>query len=249
VNLEALTRHDVIRGLLETEGLVRVSELALRFEVSEMTIRRDLDLIAEEGAVRRVRGGAIAVGPQSFETRFRQNATGKSRVAEKLADLVGVGGAIALDASSTLQRLAARLDSARDLTVLTNGPETFTALSEHTNVTALLTGGALDRRTGSLVGPLAARAARDVLLRRLFVSAAAVDPQLGTSEMTLEEAEIKLALAESASEVILAVDASKLGHRAPARGFALDRIDVLVTDLNPGDPKLDGYRKQVRSIV
>jgi DeoR/GlpR family transcriptional regulator of sugar metabolism len=249
VNLEAIARHDVIRGLLETDGLVRVTELATRFEVSEMTIRRDLDLIVDEGAARRVRGGAVAVGPQSFETRFRQNAVAKSKLAEKLLDLVGVGGAIALDASSTLQRLAARLGSARDLTVVTNGPDTFSALNEHAGVTALLTGGALDRRTGSLVGPLAARAARDLLLRRLFVSAAAVDPEVGTSEMTLEEAEIKLALAECASEVILAVDASKLGRRAPARGFALERIDVLVTELDADDKRLDPYRATVSQIL
>jgi len=71
----------------------------------------------------------------------------------------GTGGAIGIDASSTLQRLAGRLGAVRDLTVLTNGPETFRALQEHAGITALLTGGELDTRTGSLVGPLAARAA------------------------------------------------------------------------------------------
>ncbi len=108
--------------------------------------------------------------------------------------MVGTGGAIGIDASSTLQRLAARLGGVRDLTVLTNGPDTFRALQEHPGITALLTGGELDTRTGSLVGPLAARAARDVMLRRLFVSAAAVDPELGSSESTLEEADVKVAL-------------------------------------------------------
>ena len=116
-----------------------------------------------------------------------------------------------------MQRLAARLGKARDVTVLTNGPDTFRALQDHGGVTALLTGGELDPRTGSLVGPLATRPARDLLLRRLFVSAAAVDPDVGASEATLEEAEVKIALAGSASEVVLAVDASKLGHRAPRR--------------------------------
>jgi DeoR family fructose operon transcriptional repressor len=155
---------------------------------------------------------------------------------------------VGVDASSTLQRLAARLGAVRDVTVVTNGPETFRALQEHPGVTALLTGGELDSRTGSLVGPLAARAARDVLLRRLFVSAAALDAELGSSEATLEEAEVKLALAGSAGEVVLAVNASKLGHRAPARAFALDHVDVLVTELDPADRRLDPYRRRVRLL-
>jgi DeoR family transcriptional regulator, fructose operon transcriptional repressor len=161
---------------------------------------------------------------------------------------VGTGGAIGIDASSTLQRLAARLTEARDLTVLTNGPDTFRALQEHSGVTALLTGGELDPRTGSLVGPLASRAAHDVLLRRLFVSAAAADPTHGSSESTLEEAEVKLALAGSAGEVVLAVDASKLGHRATAHAFPLERVDVLVTELDPTDPRLDPFREHVQCV-
>jgi DeoR family fructose operon transcriptional repressor len=109
-------------------------------------------------------------------------------------------------------------------------------------VTVLLTGGQLDPRTGSLVGPMATRAAREVLLRRLFVSATALDPRHGTSEATLEEAEVKLALADVAAEVVVAVDASELGQRAPARGLPPERVDLLVTEVDPADPRLDPYR-------
>ena len=245
MNVDALERLELMRRRLDTDGRIRVADLARELDVSEMTIRRDLDLLVDEGIAARVRGGAVAVGPQEFEARFRQHARAKARIAEKLLDLVGTGGAIGIDASSTMQRLAARLGEARDVTVLTNGPETFRAMQDHAGVTALLTGGELDPRTGSLVGPLATRPARDLLLRRLFVSAAAIDPDVGTSEATLEEAEVKIALATSASEVVLAVDASKLGHRAPAQAFAWAQVDVLVTDLAPRDSRLDPYRDQV----
>jgi DeoR family fructose operon transcriptional repressor len=248
VNVQALERLELMRELLGTDGRVVVADLATDLDVSEMTIRRDLEMLVDEGIAQRVRGGAVAVGPQEFATRFRQNARAKSRLAEKLLDLVGTGGAIGIDASSTLQRLATRLTNARDLTVLTNGPDTFRALQDHSGVTALLTGGELDPRTGSLVGPLASRAAHDVLLRRLFVSAAAVDPAHGSSESTLEEAEVKLALAGSAGEVVLAVDASKLGHRATALAFPLERVDVLVTELDASDPRLDAFREHVRCV-
>jgi DeoR family fructose operon transcriptional repressor len=245
VNLDSMQRLELIRSRLDGDGQVRVLELATELDVSEMTIRRDLDLLVDEGIAHRVRGGAVAVGPQQFAARAEQHSRAKGRIADKLLALVGEGGAIGIDASSTLQRLASRLAPARNLTVLTNGLDTFRALQGHAGVTALLTGGALDESTGSLVGPLATRAADDVMLRRLFVSASALDPALGSSESTLLDAEVKLALAGAAAEIVLAVDSSKLGHRAPARCFALDRVAVLVTELDTRDSRLDAYRDLV----
>lgn len=245
MSVDAIARLDAIRERVNTDGRVRTTDLARELAVSEMTIRRDLDTLADAGAVRRVRGGALAVGPEPFAARYGRQSAAKDRIADKLVDLVGEGGAVGLDASSTMQRLAARLQPVRDLTVVTNGPECFKTLSEHAGVTALLTGGRLDRRTGSLVGPLAVRSAEDLLLRRFFSSAAALDLELGASEVSLEEAEAKGALAAVAAQVILAVDASKLGQRATARCLAVDRIDILVTDLEPEDRRLDPYRELV----
>lgn len=242
MTVDAMERLHAIRGMVESAGQVRVGDLAMAFGVSEMTIRRDLDLLAEEGALRRVRGGATAIGPLPFADRFGRQARAKDRVAAKLAGLLGDGGAVGIDASSTLQRLATAIRDVRDLTVLTNGPDLFAALQGSAGVTALLTGGQLDRRTGSLVGPLALRATRDLLLRRLFVSAVGVDPVHGTTEPTLEEAEVKLAMAEVAGQVVVAVDHTKLGQHGPARCLGFDRIDVLVTDLDPADPALDPFR-------
>lgn len=248
MNLESMQRLEMIRSRLDVDGRVRVMDLAGELAVSEMTIRRDLDLLVDEGIAHRVRGGAVAVGPQQFAARAEQHSRAKGRIADKLLDLVGQGGAIGIDASSTMQRLAARLAPARNLTVLTNGLDAFRALQDHAGVTALLTGGALDESTGSLVGPLATRATNDVMLRRLFVSASALDPQLGSSESTLLDAEVKLALADAAAEIVLAVDSSKLGHRAPARCFSLDRIGVLVTELDARDAMLDPYRDSVQIV-
>lgn len=248
MNLESIDRLGQIRRHLDVDGRVRVVQLASELDVSEMTIRRDLDILVDEGIAHRVRGGAVAVGPQQFAARAEQHARAKSRIADKLVELVGIGGAIGIDASSTLQRLATRLAPARDLTVLTNGLDTFRSLQGHAGVTALLTGGALDDSTGSLVGPLATRAASDVMLRRLFVSASALDPALGSSESTLLDAEVKLALAGAAAEIVLATDSSKLDHRAPARCFDLDRVDFIVTELDPTDRRLDPYRDRVEVL-
>jgi DeoR family transcriptional regulator, fructose operon transcriptional repressor len=243
MSVDALDRLRRIEAQVRADGRVRVVDLAAELAVSEMTIRRDLDMLAADGVVQRVRGGAIAIGPQPFADRFSRNMRAKDRIAAKLSGLVGDGGAIGIDASSTLQRLTGHLGDVRDLTVVTNGQDTFAALQGKPGVTALLTGGQLDPRTGSLVGPMAARSARSLLLRRLFVSAAALDPGHGTSESTLEDAEAKLALADVAAEVVVAVDSSKLGHRAAARALPPERVAVLVTELDPGDPRLDPYRE------
>ncbi|HEV7761576.1 MAG TPA: DeoR/GlpR family DNA-binding transcription regulator [Acidimicrobiales bacterium] len=244
MSLDALDRLQRIEAQVRLAGRVKVVDLAAELEVSEMTIRRDLDMLAEQGVVQRIRGGALSVGPQPFAERFSRQVRAKDRIASKLSALVGDGGAIGIDASSTLQRLATHLGDVRDLTVVTNGPDTFTSLQDRLGVTVLLTGGQLDQRTGSLVGPLATRAARELLLRRLFVSAAAVHPHYGTSETTLEDAEVKLALADVAAEVIVAVDSSKLDQRAAARGLNPERVAILVTELDPADARLDPYRER-----
>jgi DeoR family fructose operon transcriptional repressor len=247
MSVDAIDRLERICEEVDAQGRVRVSDLAADLAVSEMTIRRDLDTLAEQGRVRRVRGGALALGPQPFTERFGVQARAKERIAGKLLALVPESGAIGLDASSTLQRLATSISGARQLTVATNGLETFNALRERSGVSVLLTGGQHDQRTGSLIGPLAARSARDLSLDRLFVSAAGVTPD-GTTEATLEEAEIKLALMDVSRDVVLAVDNTKLGRMGLARCLPLQRVDLLVTDLDPKDGRLAAYRRVVKVL-
>lgn len=246
--MQAFERLDHIRSALVAHGRVGVGVLAAELRVSEMTVRRDLDVLAERGELERVRGGALPAGPQPFVARYGRGARAKQRIAAKLRSFVHDNDAIGIDASSTMQRLAVLLQDVHGVTAITNGPESFASLRTHRGVTALLTGGRLDARTGSLVGPLATRAAHDVLLHRFFVSASGIDPVHGTTEATLEEAEVKLAFADAAHELVVAVDASKLGRRDAARCVPIERIGVLVTDLDPDDARLDAYRERCDDI-
>ncbi|HWE66775.1 MAG TPA: DeoR/GlpR family DNA-binding transcription regulator [Acidimicrobiales bacterium] len=248
MSVDAIGRLGEIERRVATEGRAKISDLADALGVSEMTVRRDLDVLSEEGRVRRVRGGAVANGPQPFAERFAKQSRAKDKIAEKVIGLIGQGGAIGLDASTTLQRVAARMHEVGELTVVTNGPECFNVLQQQPGVTTILLGGQLDRRTGSLVGPLAVRSAHDLFLRRFFVSAAGIDPVMGTSETTLEEAEVKEALALGAEQVVVAVDSTKLDRRAPGRCLNFEKIDLLVTELNPADARLDSYRKVCQVI-
>lgn len=239
-------RLDAIRSHLQRDGSVRIDEMARELAVSEMTIRRDLDELEALGVARRVRGGAVAVGPEAFAERHRQRAREKGRIADKLVPLIPDTGCIAFDASTTVHRLASSLSTARDLQVVTNGLDTFQMLTAQPGVTAVLTGGSLEPRTGTLVGPVARRGAEDFIFDLLICSASAVDPELGSSEASPEEADMKRALARTSRTVILAVDHSKLGTLASARVFSLEQIDLLVTDLRPDDGRLDPYRDHCR---
>lgn len=244
-------QHDrlrLIENRLTGDGTVRIDELALEFGVSEMTVRRDLDELEALGLARRVRGGAVAVGPEPFAERHRRNAQAKAKIANKLLGLLPEVGTVAIDASSTLFRLAASLEGARDLVIVTNGLDTFTNLTDRPGISVTLTGGSREPRTGSLVGPVAGRSAEDFLFDLFICSSAAVDATLGSSEASLAESEVKRSLASSSGRIVLAVDHSKLDSRAQARTFKLEELDLLVTDLSPDDPKLDGYRSQVKIL-
>ena len=227
---------------LEEDGTVTLAAAAEALGVSEMTVRRDLDALEQRGVARRVRGGARAIGPQPFAERRQTAARAKSRIALKLADLVPATGAVAFDASSTVMRLAGTLENARDLTVITNSPDTFAALQGISGVHPLLTGGRLEERTGSLVGPLAARSVAQLAVSTFFASAAAVNPRTGALELAIDEAEVKRAIADGSERVVLAVDGSKLGGDGVAVGLEWDQVDVLVTDLDPDDERLEAYR-------
>jgi DeoR family fructose operon transcriptional repressor len=213
-----------------------------------MTIRRDLDELEKLGVARRVRGGAIAIGPKPFAERHRANARAKGIIASKLAELVPDRGTVAFDASTTVHRYASTLEGARDLHAVTNGIDTFETLVHHRGVAATLTGGSREPQTGSLVGAVAATVVEEFLFDLLVCSAAGVDPAFGSSEASPDEAAVKRAMSRTSERIILAADHSKLGARSPARLFRPHEIDILVTDLDPDSEPLAPYRDTIREI-
>lgn len=244
-NLATEERLAWLRSRLSDDGRVRIADAAASLGVSEMTVRRDLQELESAGVARRVRGGAVALGPVLVGERSRARSKAKARIASKLQAVLPGVGVLGLDGSTTAGRVAATLDNARDLTVVTNGVNTFQSLLGRPGITPVLTGGHYDGRTCSLVGPLALRAAASVLIATLVISAAGVDPEFGPSEESIDESEVKRAMASVAEQVFLAVDSSKLGDRAMAVSLDWDSITMLVTDLDPTDVRLDPYRDRV----
>jgi DeoR family fructose operon transcriptional repressor len=244
--LHARERRTALLEMLARDGAVQLDGAASSLGVSSMTVRRDLEDLEAEGLLRRVRGGAVAtIAPLPFGERRAVRAAAKRAIARKAADLVPQTGAVAFDASSTVGMLGATLGARAALTVVTNSHDTFVALSSGTGVTPVLVGGVAEPTTGSFVGPVATRAASSMLYVRLFCSASAVDPAHGSSEVSLLESEVKHAFAQAARSTVLCIDSTKLDGQSLALGFALDEVEVMITELDPAHPALDAYRELV----
>lgn len=245
-SLNSERRRQALAHLVEEQGAVSLAEAAAAFDVSAMTIRRDLLELETSGLVRRVRGGAIpAPGPQRFSVRSNLQRDAKTVIARKAADLVPRAGAIAMDASTTVGALAASITGTDDLTVVTNSWENFSAARRAGFVNALLTGGQAEASTDSLVGPLACRAASSMSYSTFFTSASGVHAQLGSMDVSLSEAQVKQEFARGAERIVLLLDSSKIDERDVARSFEWEQIDLLVTELDPSDARLRVLREVV----
>lgn len=244
-SLAAEERQEVLLSTLREEGRVEIEDAATRLGVHPMTIRRALKSLERTGRARLVRGGAVYVGTEEFAVRQARALTAKRRIAEKLSTIVLEHDSVGLDASSTVFRLAERLPDAKRMLVVTYGIDAFQVLQGHTHVHPILSGGELDRRTGSLVGMVAQQTLARFSLSCCILSTAALDPETGTMEATIDEAAMKQALVNASDRVVLAVDATKLEQRSAVRSVELDQIDVIVTELDPQDPRLDPYRDLV----
>lgn len=252
VNMATMSSIDGERRRLElvemagTGGGVAIERAAAQFAVSAMTIRRDLEALEAEGLVRRVRGGAVAVPvPRSYSERLATRASAKRSIAQKAMRFLPERGAIAMDASTTVGAIASLLGATADLTVCTNSLQTFDVLAKFQGVEALLTGGSFEPVTGSLVGPIANSGARATHTEVFFTSAAGVSPELGTSEASLAEAEVKRVFAERTQRTVLCLDSSKLGQSSLGSALVFENIDALITELDPTDSRLDAYRSVV----
>lgn len=247
-SLAAEDRRRELMRLLRERGQVHIEDAAGRLAVHPMTIRRDLRGLEREGSARLVRGGAVVVGTEEFAVRQSRALSAKRRIAQKAVRLVAGHESLGIDASSTAFQVAELLPPQGPRTVVTYGIPAFQSLQNRRDARAFLTGGELDARTGSLVGAVASRTLASFALSCCVLSTQALHPDVGTTEPSPEEVEMKEALVAASERVVLLVDSGKLGQRSAVRSIALRQVDTLVTELPPSDPRLDPYRDLVELV-
>ncbi|RZT85061.1 DeoR family transcriptional regulator [Pseudonocardia sediminis] len=238
MSLLAEQRRDVIVEQVRARGAVRVSELAEHLGVSDMTVRRDLDVLARRRLVDKVHGGATAVGEHSteepgFTAKITRELEEKDAIAAAAAGLVEPGAAVGLSAGTTTWRLAHRLAAIPRLTVVTNSLAVADVLhaqgAESRGTTVILTGGV---RTPSeaLVGPVAVAALESLNLDLVFLGVHGMTAAAGFTTPNMTERDTNRALVDAGQKLVVVADHTKWGTVGISTIAELGEADVLVTD-------------------
>jgi ribose transport system substrate-binding protein len=230
-------RRQTILNLLKEQASVKVSQLAELLDVSEGTVRNDLQALNESGQVRRVRGGAVSpmqvlAQGQQIRERAQVNAERKQWLAQWASGQIDSGDVILLDASTTVLYIAQYLLDRTNLTVVTNGVEVARALAANPTNTVILAGNLLASDGNSLVGPIPSHLLETLHVQTAFFSCVGLSPDLGLLERDMQEAQIKGDLLHAAETKIALIDSSKVGKGGLTPFASLDAIDHVVTDID-----------------
>lgn len=230
-------RRNQILQLLSEKGEVMVADLSRHFNVSEVTIRNDLDQLEQKNMLIRARGGALRYMPgvavdQRLDDKSKINFYEKARIGQKAAQLVKESDTIIVDSGSTTAELVKNLPELNDLTVITNALNIATLLGDKPNINMIIPGGYLRKKSLSLVGPMAEKSLRNFKVDKLFLSVDGFDTRHGLYTPNLEEARLNEVMIEIATEVIVLADSTKFARRSLALICTPQQIDTVITDSN-----------------
>ncbi|HEA23184.1 hypothetical protein LCGC14_0783110 [marine sediment metagenome] len=228
-------RRKTILTLLSENGQVFVHELSKQFNVSEVTIRNDLDLFESKKLLIRARGGAMKyennVGiDYGISEKDKINYIEKQRIGKKAAALIGESETVILDSGTTTMEIAKNLGDIKSLSVITNAFNIVGQLIANQNINVIVPGGSLRKNSHSLVGPLAEKNLKNFYVDKAFIGVDAFDTRVGIYTPNIEEASLNQIMINIAKEVILVADSSKFNRRSLAFICPIGQIDTVVTD-------------------
>ena len=232
--MRQLTRQNQIIEKLSQQGVCSIEELVARFHVSGMTIRRDLEMLAEQGKVIRTHGGAARAERVNFEFEFlnrvQEHQAAKEAIARAAAAQIKDGESVLLDSGTTTLALAQQLLGRRGLTVITTSLPIAAQLQHDTEIEVLLLGGYIRASSPDLAGALTEANLETVQADVAFLGALGVDCDGAVYQGTPEVARLLAKMARAAARVFVVADGSKLGKTALCRSGRLQDWTALVTD-------------------
>lgn len=203
------------------------------FDVTEETVRRDLDILEGEGKLRRSHGGAVCIDPEQTETpiveRESEHVVEKEAIAREALKYISAGDRIALDASTTAWHVAVAMPNI-PLTVLTNSLKVALELANRDKIEVISTGGILRSTSLSYVGPMAEESLARFHVNKAFVSCKGMHTEYGLSESNALQALVKRKMIEIADVVYVLADHSKIQVQDFTQVAGNGEIDVLITD-------------------
>ncbi|MEU8322863.1 DeoR/GlpR family DNA-binding transcription regulator [Nonomuraea sp. NPDC048881] len=246
-------RQQAILDLVRQNGGVRVVDLVRTFGVSDITIRRDLELLAERGLLAKVHGGATTIGSTNepgFAAKSVQQEAEKQAIAGHAAALVRPGTAVALSAGTTTWTLAHHLGQVPGLTVVTNSVRVADVFQHagRPDQTVVLTGG-VRTPSDALVGPVAVAAIRRLNVDLLFLGVHGMTARTGFTTPNMMEAETDRALVEAASRLVVLADHTKWGTVGISTIAELGEADVVVSDTGLPEPARQALSERAGRLV
>lgn len=229
---EERRRH--ILDILNREGRVLVVDLAKQFRTSQVTIRKDLDVLQAQGRIHRSHGGALpasdsALDDPTLREKEKLHRKEKLQIAAAAADMVAEGQVVILDSGTTTTAIARKLREFENLTIITNAVNIAAELSG-SSLEVILTGGTLRKNSFSLVGPVADETLRRLNADILFLGVDGFDVQHGLTTPNLLEAKVNRTMMEVARTVVVVCDSSKFGRRALSSIAPPSAVHHLITD-------------------
>lgn len=243
----AVERRNLILEKLQDEKKVIVSELSQQFNVSEETIRRDLDKLDRDGLATKSYGGAVLNENTNLELPFnirkKSNVIGKQKIAQMIEGLVNDGEHIFLDASTTAIFIAKALKNKQRLTIVTNSIEVLVQLSDIDGWDIICTGGNLKENYLALVGERAIRGVQSFHAEKAIISCKGLDMNCGITDPNEMFSEVKQTMLKNAKQKILAVDHTKFNRTSFSRIVDFYDIDMIITDEKPSEEWLTFFEK------
>lgn len=232
-------RQQEILQRARAAGRVDVVRLADDLDVTSETIRRDLTVLERAGVLRRVHGGAIPIERLGFEpevaARDAVRTAEKERIAKAASAELPEGGAVIIDAGTTTSRLVDRFPTEPDFTVVVNSPPLATALATRPNLTVILLGGRVRRRTLATVDDMGLNPLANFHVDVAFMATNGLSIERGLTTPDPAEASVKRAMIRAARRTVLLADHTKVGNDHFARFGLLDDVDLLITDSGLND--------------
>ena len=234
-------RRRLILQILSHDGRVLVGDLARHFRTSQVTIRKDLDILQAHGRIHRTHGGALPARESALEDptlreKEKLHRKEKSQIAATAARMVKEGQVVILDSGTTTTAIARALREREHLTIITNAVNIAAELSG-SSLDVILTGGTLRKNSFSLVGPIAEETLRRLNADILFLGVDGFDVHYGLSTPNLLEAKVNRAMMDVARVTVAVCDSSKFGRRSLSSIAPLSAVHHLITDR--GIPKAD----------
>ncbi len=239
----ALERRNIILEKLKTNGQVFVNELADDFNVSQETIRRDLNKLEELKHIKKIHGGAV-IAQFGFELEFNQRARlaedDKKAIAVKAAELIKPGDSMFIDFGTTTLEFAKQITNINQLTVITNSPVIANLFHDNTTINLILIGGQFGLSKMECIGPVALQGISAFYADYAVIGAGAVSPKAGVMDQDLNEAAIARQMIKNSNKTIVLADGHKLNNHATGLVAELKEISWLVTS----DPE-----KKLKNLV